>query len=495
MSAPRKDDAEAVHVGLARPPLAGGRARIPAVAMVAVLLAAGVLVAHVASPRPPRIRLQPIALASEASPVGSQSSSWYCPGAPGPGGPTVGMHLDLVNAGARDVRATIVVVDARGRSAVSRVVVPAHAQIGETPGRLVSGAWVAARVNVAGGGVTASELVDAGGRQSVAPCASERSATWYFASGSTAQGSSLRVALFNPSTDLAVVDLSFVTTSGITSPQPFQGLVIDPGAVSAVTVGRYVQHRSAVATVVSARSGTVVAGELQLYGPGGAAGVAIRLGSPAPSPVWDVPCAEDAVGGTSELAVFNPSSQTEQVKVDVRLASGPVAPFTQVVGPHSVWNLETGDALRIPAGVVYAMRVRTTGPGVVVARIGAGTPGSQTSQWADAIVVPSVATSTSLRWVVPAVRQPPGAQRAPLSVAVDNPGRRAVRVTLSWFSAPGVRRVRHVRVAGGSFSQLDGGPGPLVVAADAPVAVVGQSPLPGAGGAGVGLGVPAVAQA
>lgn len=499
----RQDDACGVHggvggVGRSRPGplLAGARARFPAVAMVAVLVAAGAVVGHLASPLPPKVRLQPTALAAEASPVGSESSSWYCPGAPGPTDPAVQTRLELVNAGARKVRAVIVVVDAEGRSAVSRVVVPAHAQIDETPGLLVAGTWLATRVDVAGGGVTASELVDSGGNQSVAPCASEGSALWYFASGSTARGSSLRVALLNPSPDLAVVDLSFVTPSGVTSPQPFQGLVVDPGTVSAITVGRYVQNKSAVATVVSARSGTVVAGELQLYGPAGAAGVAIRLGSPAPSSVWDLPHSVDLVGGSSQLVMFNPSSKAELVRVDVRLASGPVAPFIQVVDPDSVWDLQTGNELRIPQGVGYAVRVHASGSGVVVARVGSGTPVGPAPQWGDGIVVPGVATSTALRWVVPAVGQAAGTRRGPLVVAVDDPGRRAVRVTLTWFSPSGARRVRHIRVGAGSFSQLEAVGGPLMVSADGPVAVEGQAPPPGGDAAGgTGVGVPAVSEA
>lgn len=497
MSVPRRDHASGTHGGLVRQRRAGGRARFPAIVMVAVLLAVGAVVGHVASPRPARVRMQPAALAAEASPVGSESSSWYCPGALGAADPAVRMRLDLVNAGARAVRASIVVVNAEGRSAVSRVVIPAHAQIGETPGRLVTGTWLATRVDVAGGGVTASELVDSGGAESVAPCASEGSARWFFPTGSTARGSALRVAVYNPSSDLAVVDLSFVTPSGVTSPQPFQGLVVGPGRVSEVTVGRYVQNEPAVATVVSARSGAVVAGELQLYGPAGAAGVAIRLGAPSPSPVWDLPRSQDQVGGSSQLVIFNPSSRTEHVRVDVRLASGPVAPFTQVVGPDSVWDLQTGNELRIPPGVGYAMRVHASGSGVVVARVGAGTPGGPGAQWGDGIVVPGVGTSTALRWVVPAVGQAPGARGGPLVVAVDNPGRRAVRVTLWWFSPSGARRVRHVRVGAGSFSQFGAGAGPLVVSADGPVAVEGQASLTAAGGAGAGVdvGVPAVSQA
>lgn len=443
--------------------------------LVVALAVAGGLAGGLAGRRNPATALQSPALAAVAAPVGSQSSSWSCVGTPGTSSTLGQSKVLLVNAGGRAVPATLDVVDTKGAAKQETVHVPAHGQLAVAPSGLVTGDWLATRVDVDGGGVSASELVSGSAGWSVAPCASESAARWYFAAGDTAAGHTLRVSVFNPTANLAVVDLSFVTAAGITMPQPFQGIVLEPGAVRSLTVGQYVQDRKQVAAEVTARSGAVVATELQSVAAAGVSGVALRLGSPVLSTAWDLPRAEDVSGGTSELTVFNPSTRTETVSVRAALASGAAAPFVDRLGPGAVWTLDTAEEVRIPQGVAFAMTVRSTGgPGVVVARSGGGAAGSAAPQWADGLSV-SLATTQLTRWVVPAVTAPGGAASASLTLALHNPGGRPVVAMVSSLTPSGVHRVARVTVGPRSVATVAAGRGPVLVTADGPLAVVGDA--------------------
>jgi hypothetical protein len=470
----------------------GGRGRLPALALLAAAVAGGGLLGTRTARAVPDTSLQPAALAAEVASLRSVSSSWYCPAAPSGGGETT--RLLLANAAATPAAVRLVVADARGAHTRELRIGP-HGDEVVAPGRPGGGTWFATRVDVAGGGVSATELVDGRAGRAVAPCASEVSPRWYFATGSTRGGSALHVTLTNPTPNLAVVDLSFVTSSGFTTPAPFQGLVVAPWAVRVLTVGAYVQNQASVATVVATRSGSVVAGEFQLYGPGGAAGLSLSLGVPTTSTSWDLPGVQNASGGASELAVFNPSAHTERVAVEVRLPAGPVAPFTQVLGPASVWILPTSQELRIATGQPYSLRVRASGQGVVVARVGSGAPDGPAPWWAQNVAVPGIETTASRTWLVtglpsvppgtdPATRPPRPAVTA-ATVQVENPGRHAVRVKVTSWSS-GRRHVRAVRVKGFDVATLPAPRGLTVVRADGAVAVVGDaSPVSTVGVVGI----------
>ena len=490
----------------------GGRGRLVAVALLAGAVAGGAALGAVAARGAPTTSLQPAELAAEAAPVASTSSSWYCPGGPEYGGATT--QLLLANAGGRAVHVGVAVVDEGGTRGRGSFRLGPHSEIEVAPARLVRGAWLASRVEVAGGAVSATELVDGRTGRVVAQCASGVSTRWYLASGSTRGGSTLDVAVSNPTHDLAVVDLSFVTASGFMAPAPFQGLVIEPGALRVLTVGAYVQNQGVVASVVAARSGAVVAGELQSYGPGGGEGVALTLGVPATSPRWVLPSVEDASGGASALTVLNPTARRERVVAEVRLPSGPVEPFTQELGPKSVWTLATSEELRIATQEPYTVEVQATGRGVVVARTGSGAPLGPAPWWANDVAVSWPETSAAHQWIIAGVPAPAKATApafasqvgapAPSTwsrLVVENPARRAVRVEVTWWSgsgssasssasiSSGIRHVRELRLPAMTRATLAVPAALALVRAHGPVAVMGDASP--AGTVGV-VAIPAV---
>jgi len=481
-----------------------GARRLAAVALLAGATAAGAVLGTVAARRAPATALQPSTLAAEAAPAASTSSSWYCPGSPERAGATT--QLLLANAAGRAVQVGVAVVDEGGTRGRASVRLEPHSETEVTPGRLVHGEWLASRLAVAGGAVSATELVDGRTGRAVAQCASGVSTRWYFAAGSTLGGSTLDVTVSNPTHDLAVVDLSFVTPSGSVAPAPFQGLVIEPGALRVLTVGAYVQNQRSVASVVVARSGAVVAGELQSYGPGGGEGVALTLGAPAACRRWVLPNVEDASGGASELTVFNPSKQLERAVVKVRLPSGPVRPFTEELGPESTWTLATSQELRIATQEPYTVDVRATGHGVVVARLASGARLGPAPWWSNDIAASWSETSAAHQWMVASV--PGSAQAAGSALAapmrttaastrsrlvVDNPGRHTVRVEVMWWSgssaASDTSHVRQLRLPAMARTTLVVPAGLAVVRADRPIAVMGDASPAGVVGV---VGIPAV---
>ncbi len=256
--------------------------RLPVlVAVVASLVVAGLVdVAVSSTPAMPAA-----APAASGAPVGAESSAWYCAGGSGTAGGPAGATLFLVNSADRPVGATLTVSASSGASAAETLTVPAFGQTTAVPSALVQGPWLATKVDVDGGGVTVSQLVHGAQGWSEAPCASTTAPTWYFASGSTANGNLLFVSVYNPGATMAVVDLTFATPGGVVAPQQFQGLVLAPGAVATAEVASFVQNQAWVAAEVQARAGQVVADELSVR-QGAVSGLSLRLGSPSPEPVW-----------------------------------------------------------------------------------------------------------------------------------------------------------------------------------------------------------------
>lgn len=462
---------------------------------VLAVAVAGIAVANaqVAPGTAPSGQVTPPEVASVVSPPGVESSVWYCPGAGTLGSASAETSLLAVNPGRRPLPATLRVVDASGKAASKSVQLPARRETVLAPSSLVDGPWLAARLLVAGGGVSVVDRLSGAAGWSSAACASETATTWYFAQGSTASGDALRVSLYNPTAALAVVDLTFYAGTTVVQPAADQGLVVPAGRVVTADVNPYVQLRPSVATVVHVVSGSLVADELQVTASGGVSGIALAAGAPASAVRWVVPETVDPSGGSATLSVFNPTAGRERVFVEATLPSGRVGPLTEVVAPHTVWSLAASSQLRIPAGEPWTAVVRTKGRGVVVGRT-LSAAGSSPAGWGSAGAV-AVVPGLSSRWLVgapvgwgEAAADGPG----PFTVLVSNPGRHRVRARLFAVGPKGARPL-----GGGGISVGPGGvvsvpvdpPLPVQVVADGTVAVTGDA----SGTSQVGLvDVPAV---
>ncbi len=475
----------------------GPERRWPVVLVVAVVIVgAAIGVATRGSPNPAPAGATPAALVSAPD---AESSAWYCTGQTTPSGPAAGF-LVLSNTTTRPVDAAVTTVTDTGVSVNAAVSVPAQSVLAPSLPAPSSGSYETDTVTLDGGGVSVAQAVHGPAGWSVVPCQSSTSATWYFASGSTAGANALSVSLLNPTSSPVVVDLGFMTPTGPVQPVNYQGVVIDPGATLTEDVASEVQNASQVSTVVTARTGRVVASEVQTYA-GASSGLSVVPGLSQPEDHWAFPLAQEASGGgNSEIDVFNPGSASEKVTVHLRLASGPLAPLERTVAPGETWAVATSHETRIPVGAAYSAEIDASGgPGVVASRAVVAPAAATAPQAGVVTAVDSLTSSTPASdWIVP----PPGTQANPAvsgaardAVAVLNVGD-APETFRAYAVAPGRRRLlASGTLAPGGSAVVTGstlsaaGFDPIVVRASGPMAV--SEDLTPSGGVGV-VGLAAV---
>jgi hypothetical protein len=291
----------------------------------------------------------PIAPGAQVASADAESSSWYCTGQSTVSGALDPGALLLTNTTTRAVSGSVAAVTDSGATVGTSVKVPPRTEIAPTIPAPASGTWISYSVVLSGGGVAVTQAVHGTGGWSEAPCQSSTSQDWYFPSGVTMGSDALFVSLFNPTSTPDVVDMSFVTPAGVVHPINFQGLVLQPDQTQMEAVSAYVQNQARVSTSVVARTGRIVASELQLVA-GNSSGVAIVSGTPGAEPQWSIPQSLELQGGSSSIDIFNPGPETEAVTVQARLASGPLAPFRATVLPDTTWQIATSAQTRIPDG-------------------------------------------------------------------------------------------------------------------------------------------------
>ncbi len=457
--------------------------------VVVVVVGVSVAAAARSTPAPAGAPATPSALVSAPD---AESSASYCTGQTTSTGSAPGF-LILTNTTARPVTGTITAVTDAGDTVHTAVAVPARAVVTPSIPAVSSGSWEAQAVTLSGGGVAVTQAVHGSSGWSEAPCQSTTAAGWYFPGGTTANADPLSVSLFNPTSTPVVVDLSFVTPTGTVHPINYQGIVLQAGQVTSEDVASEVQNASTVSTVVSTRTGRVVASELQGF-TGTSPGLALVPGAARPGPHWVIPQAQDPGGGSGEIDVFNPGTAPEAVRVRVRLGGTELAPLTRTVAPGTTWALETSGQTRIPHNATYSADIEASGgPGVVVGRTVSAPSSASTPQSGSAPAVDGLSTdSPSGVWVVP----PPGTSAnpavsgaAPASLALTNTSGADERYSVVAVSPSGQLTIGAATIPAGSTGSLDGaalahvGFDQIVVRASGPMAVsedVGPS-----GGVGV----------
>jgi Family of unknown function (DUF5719) len=452
------------------------------VAALVVLVVAGVGIAVAVRGAPVPAAAAPAPSALVGAPD-AESSAWYCTGQSTAGGAAPGF-LVLTNTTARPVTAGITATSDSGATASTTAAVPAHGVVTPAVPALASGSWVSETVVTSGGGVAVTQTVKNSLGWSQAPCQTTTSAQWYFAGGSTAAANTLSISLLNPTSTPVVVDLSFITSAGMVHPINYQGIVLQPGQVAAEDVTSEVQETNTISTIVSARTGRVVASEVQgMVGAGATTGgLALVPGVATPQAHWAIPQAQEVTGGNTEVDVFNPGQSTEAVTVRFRLPSGPLAPLSEKVLPGTTWVLPTSSQTRLPAGETYATAIDATGgPGIVVGRT-VNIPGSSVSpQDGMAAAVDGLSTaSPSGEWVVPppgTTANPAASGVAPASLALLNTSAAAESYRVFASTSSGVHVLATGELAAGSVEIVSGSPlaaaglNPILVRSSGPMAV------------------------
>jgi len=374
-------------------------------------------------------------MAATAAPADTLSSTWYCAAGTatgvlsGEGAGVAEQVVQVANASDSDATGTVTLYPEGAASVEVPIAVAAHSRSLVRVSDHVTAPWAAAMVEVSGGEITvAHELTGPTGR-SVSDCASAPGSTWYFPAGTTRTDTEMWLALFNPFPGEAVLDLAFDTPDGARTPQDFQGLVVPGGTLVVKKVSDVVTQDEHVSTTISARSGRVVAEQVQSLQvrDGGTRGLTATLGATTPSPTWMFPMGPSpTVEAAEQVAVFNPGDADVEVLVQVQLqdpaANGTVEPFEVTVPAHRFTVVDVvppdraveGADNRVPQGIPHWVVVTSPdGADVVAQRSITGPAGDG---YTTTIGLPVVAT----RWLAP-VATTDSASVAHLAVANPSP--------------------------------------------------------------------------
>ena len=430
--------------------------RLPALAVLLGLLVTGGIVDRRIEPGSAQGATDVSAQVPIAAPASARSSAWYCPGAPVTG-PLGEASVVVANAGDRRLTGTVTIFPDKGESRRAPITVPPASRAGVRFADVVTAAYGSALVELDGGEAVAEIATVGPLGDSVAPCTSSASSSWYFAEGVTTRDASEVLLALNPFPDDAVVDVVFSTEEGIVSPQALTGLLVRGQALTSINVGEFVQRREAVSVSLVARTGRLVVGRLQVFdGSSGRRGVSVGLGAASPGPVWYFPEGLVAEDQNERFLVYNPGRTEAQVELAWALESGEAEPLRLTIPRESRLAVIAAEESRIPKDVPHAVSVRSlSGPEVVVERtIDGASPSPRTG-----VAITLGARLPATRWATAA-----GAadDNTDLWVVVQNPGERTASVTLKVLGdgtavqvgnvadvavQPGQRRAFHVNSA------------------------------------------------
>lgn len=447
--------------------------RIPAlVAIVVVLLAAWIVDSRVARPTK---KVAAEVQTPQGARASARSSAWFCAGATASTDGAANGAVVIANAGQKPLSGLMTVIPSEGESKAINVAVQSLGRQSYQLTDVVTAPYASAMVELDGGSAVV-ELVGTGPLgETVTPCASNASTTWYFAEGITTKDALEVITLFNPFPEDAVVDLVFTTEEGEVTPQALTGLSVRGRGMTAINVGDHVQRRLQVSARITARAGRLVAARLQTFdGSENRKGLSLGLGAAASGDVWYFPEGYLADGLTERFQVFNPETKEAQAQVALTLEQGSAEPILLTVPPQSRVTVTANDEARIPKSVAHAATVRSTNGVPVVAErtVDAVSPAPRLG-----LAITLGARLSALSWVVAAgqvddandqwlVVQNPGPQAARITVSLLDDGRTVGTPTLDGLEV-GANTRRAVKLNDSARK----GAAALVVTSDQPVVV------------------------
>ncbi|MCU1376260.1 MAG: hypothetical protein JWO68_3546 [Actinomycetia bacterium] len=370
-----------------------------------------------------------------ADPAGALASTWYCAGGTATTGAEANLTVVVANVGRSTRTGTVTwIPTGGGEPAVVSVRVGPDHTVAVAAMDSVEAPIVSALVELDGGGIAVEHAVSGLRGSAVAPCASEPSNRWYLANGVTERDASETLALFNPFTDDAVVDIAVSSEQGRGKPDKLQGLPIPAGSTTFVKLGDFVRYRKVVAVEVVARTGRLVVDRIQSFdSSAGRSGISLTLAAPAPAAEWYFPDGLYEPGVTESWHVYNPGDREAQATLELVPAKGdPPEPYDITIPPHTQQTIEATPDRGVDAGVAHSSTIRSLNDVPVVAErtVDARKPAPRRG-WSSALGAPRAAR----RWVFPVgeanvntdewiVIQNPGARRRTVSVVALANGQR-----------------------------------------------------------------------
>jgi hypothetical protein len=335
------------------------------------------------------------------------SSTWYCPGMPVNGAEGFGGEIVIGNPGDVDAVGEITLLTPGQEPVRLPVIVVARESTVVDVAAEVTAPFAAAVVELFDGrGVVEQRAIHPVGT-AVAPCANSTSASWYFADGTTAQGSVQQIVLTNPFPGRrGGGPLVRHDVGAAVAPRAFQGLVLGPESTTVITLGENLaQDERRLAVTITATTGRFVAGRSQHYLGDGRLGYTMSLGAPSLDDQWWFADGEIGEGITELLVAYNPTELevvADVVFLGVTSDDGFIEPVTLTIPSRSVSVLDVGALGVLPEGrhgivvstlaadsiVVERVLTRPAGDFVATTVVLGVQPGFVSSRWHVATGVP-----------------------------------------------------------------------------------------------------------
>ncbi len=332
-------------------------------------------------------------------------------------------------------------------------------------------------VEVTGARAVVTHSITGDGDSGVGPCARDAAPEWHFAGATTVKGAQVFLALFNPFSDDAIVDIDFITDAGPLAPEDLQGFVVPAHSKVTVPVHDQARRDNLVGTHVSARRGRVIAEQSQtLDGSDGRKGLSLSLGAPELSKHWEFANASILDGRSETMVIANPATVPTSATIRTRLDGGVLEPET--VNIQAGTSVAVNLGARVPVGVGFSVAVDADVPVIAESFVAVQRP---IPSGLRGLATEIGSSRAARRWIDVPARSTPSSQDF---LAVLNPGRTAVTFRLrivrngTTVTPPKTERVR---LGPGKRSVIDLGAlkatadGFAIVDATAPVVVDRES--------------------
>ena len=369
-----------------------------------------------------------------AAAPGALSSTWYCAGgtATGAASGSAEETIQIMNDSGDALTVNVTVMPNVGDSAVKEFAVSAQSRLDVVASSILKAAQVGVVVEVNGGEVAVSHMLEGPTGRSVAACSSSPSASWFVPSGTTRAGTSQMLALFNPFPSEAVVNVTFEADDGARAPQDFEAIVVPGKHVTVLDVSGKVTLRAEVATTVSVRSGRVIVDQIQTADGTQQTTKSLMVTPAAPKAMssWWFADGLASTGVKTVFVVQNPSSEIANIELQIRIDDvatyGEVEPFEISVAPGRYAIIDVAGDGRVPPGVGYMASIESKNAVPIVAdRVATHSPPATVVGTTVTMGSPVLAT----RWLVPAASL---SSVAASTIVVANPSfTDSVTVTLS----------------------------------------------------------------
>ncbi len=287
--------------------------RVLALLIVTGAVVSGLAIDHNSAPSPTTPDTE---LAGAGASKDALSSAWYCPLTFSRRTDPAAGSLAVTNTGDKPVSAVASVFPVGQPSVDAPLNVAAHSRVIFNPGTVADAEFASVLMRVEGGGVAVEHGVRDANGESWAPCAVEGSSTWYTADGST-DAADVKLALFNPFADEAIVDISATTDAGRAEPAEFRGVVVSARSLKVIDLGDQLRRRQWISTTVDARRGRLVVSQLQNGTVRNVPGISLTMAVPSLEKQITLPTGVVTAGTTDRVTIYNPTDAEANVVIQV----------------------------------------------------------------------------------------------------------------------------------------------------------------------------------